>query len=126
MEVFMRTSIGKYLVALAICMPVSVAYAASGSELLEGEGAYLPHAERASLEELDRATGREGVDVTTLNRMNVRAFLTDNSATNNVSGFNSIDNGSFVGASGMFSVIQNSGNNVLIQDSTIVNVTILP
>ncbi|CAD84699.1 hypothetical protein [Nitrosomonas europaea] len=126
MEIFMRTSIRKGLVALAIWVPVGMSYGASGSELLEGKDIYLPHAERATLEELDNATGREGVDITTLNRMNVRAFLADNSATNNVSGFNSIDNGSFVGASGMFSVIQNSGNNVLIQDSTIVNVTILP
>jgi len=100
----MRTSIRKGLVALAIWVPVGMSYGASGSELLEGKDIYLPHAERATLEELDNATGREGVDITTLNRMNVRAFLADNSATNNVSGFNSIDNGSFVGASGMFSV----------------------
>lgn len=119
----MKTGVRKSLVVLALWMPISVTYGASG---IEEKGVFLPEVERATLEELDSMTGREGVDITTLNRMNVRAFLTDNSATNNVSGFNSIDNGSFVGASGMFSVIQNSGNNVLIQDSTIVNVTILP
>lgn len=122
----MKTCIRKGLVVLAIWMPVGMACGASGVGSLAQEDNYLPQAERASLEELDNATGREGVDVTTLNNMNVRALLAGNRATNNVSGFNSIDNGSFVGASGMFSVIQNSGNNVLIQDSTIVNVTIMP
>ncbi|BBL35796.1 hypothetical protein Nstercoris_02072 [Nitrosomonas stercoris] len=115
----------KSLITFALFIPIGMVYAASGADLIM-EDTYLPHAERASLEELDQATGREGIDVTTLNNMNVRAFLAGNRATNNTSGFNSIDNGSFVGASGMFSVIQNSGNNVLIQDSTIINVTIIP
>ncbi|MCC6915806.1 hypothetical protein [Nitrosomonas sp.] len=122
----MKTCTRKGFVVLAIWMTVSMTCGASGVRSLAQEDHYLPQAERASLEELDNATGREGVDVTTLNNMNVRALLAGNRATNNASGFNSIDNGSFVGASGMFSVIQNSGNNVLIQDSTIINVTILP
>jgi len=82
--------------------------------------------ETALLEELDNARGREGVDIFTLNNMNVRATLTDNQANNNVNGANIIDGGSFTQASGFTSVIQNSGNNVIIQDSTIVNVTIVP
>ena len=82
--------------------------------------------ETAQLEELDNARGREGVDIFTLNNMNVRATLTDNQANNNVNGANIIDHGSFTQTSGITSVIQNSGNNVIIQDSTIVNVTIAP
>lgn len=66
-----------------------------------------------------------GVDSTVLNTMNVKATLTGNTATNNVTGTNIIDTSAFSGANGMFSVIQNSGNNVVIQDSTIVNVTIV-
>lgn len=122
----MKTNIKKSLVAFALFMPVGVIYAASGTELMVVEDTYLPHAERASLEELDGTTGREGIDVTAVNNMNVRALLSGNTATNNATGFNMIDNGSFAGSGGMFSVIQNSGNNVLIQDSTIINVTILP
>ncbi|MGZ5008825.1 MAG: hypothetical protein ACXWE9_10135 [Methylobacter sp.] len=76
--------------------------------------------------ELENARGREGVDITTLNNMNVRATLSGNQANNNVNGYNIIDNGAFTQASGITSVIQNSGNNVIIQDSTIVNVTIIP
>lgn len=83
-------------------------------------------AETVLLEELDDARGREGVDIVTLNNQNVRATLTDNQANNNVNGYNIIDHGSFTQASGITSVIQNSGNNVIIQDSTIVNVTIAP
>lgn len=121
----MKANIKKELIALVLCVSSNLVYAASGEELMT-ENRYLPQAEVASIEELDDATGREGVDITTLNNMNVRAFMLGNTATNNTSGFNVIDNGSFAGSGGMFSVIQNSGNNVLIQDSTIINVTILP
>jgi hypothetical protein len=82
--------------------------------------------ETALSDELDNARGREGVDMTTLNNMNVRATLSGNQANNNVNGYNIIDHGAFAQASGINSVIQNSGNNVIIQDSTIVNVTIVP
>jgi len=78
------------------------------------------------LEELDKARGREGVNITTLNNMNLHATLIGNQAVNNVNGYNIIDHGSFAQASGITSVIQNSGNNVVIQDSTIVSVTIAP
>ncbi|WP_340121381.1 hypothetical protein [Methylobacter svalbardensis] len=83
-------------------------------------------AETAPLEELDNMRGREGVNITALNNMNVRATLSDNQASNNANGYNIIDHGSFAQASGINSVIQNSGNNVIIQDSTIVNVSIVP
>jgi hypothetical protein len=82
--------------------------------------------EAVLLEELDNARGRDGANVTTLNNMNVRATLSGNQANNNVNGYNIIDHSSFAQASGITSVIQNSGNNVVIQDSTIVNVTIAP
>lgn len=86
----------------------------------------LSSSEKASEDELEKARGREGFDITALNNMNVQAVLTGNTANNNVTGMNIIDNGAFTNASGMFSVVQNTGNNVIIQDSTIVNVTIVP
>lgn len=58
--------------------------------------------------------------------MNVRATLSDNEANNNVNGFNVMDHEVFTEASGIISIIQNTGNNVLIQDSTIANVIIIP
>lgn len=44
-----------------------------------------------------------------------------NSADNVVSGLNSIDRGAFSNATGITTVIQNSGSNVLIQSGTAVN-----
>ncbi len=48
--------------------------------------------------------------------------VTDNLASNVVTGSNSIAEGSFANASGLPMVIQNSGSNVLIQNATIINV----
>lgn len=48
--------------------------------------------------------------------------VTGNSASNVATGSNSIDTGSFANMMGLPVVIQNSGANVLIQNSTIVNV----
>ena len=77
--------------------------------------------------ELGGEYGRGGVVVnTTFNKVNVGAKLTDNIATNNVNGFNGIDHGSFAGSRGFTSVIQNTGNQVVIQNSTIVNITVRP
>ncbi|WP_374090168.1 hypothetical protein [Methylomicrobium lacus] len=82
-------------------------------------------ADKALPEELDNARGREGVDMTLLNIQDLQATINGN-ANHNVNGFNMIDNNSFTHVSGIASVIQNSGNNVIIQDSTIVSVTVNP
>ena len=87
---------------------------------------HLSPAETALSEELDNARGREGVDMFTLNNTNVRASLNNNAANNNINGLNIIDHGSFAQASGITSVIQNSGNNVIIQNATTMTVTIQP
>jgi hypothetical protein len=77
------------------------------------------------LQELDKIRGQGGVmDIT--NVANLEAILADNDASNSVTGSNSINGGSFTHASGVFSIIQNTGNNVIIQDSTIITVTINP
>lgn len=85
-----------------------------------------PAANAVSLDELGQARGQGGVvNVTQLTNAQLNADLGDNIAIDNVTGDNVID-GSFSRASGLFSIIQNTGNNVIIQDSTIVNVTIFP
>lgn len=50
--------------------------------------------------------------------------LYDNRAVDNVTGMNTITEGAFAAASGLPTVIQNSGNNVLIQNATILNLTV--
>jgi hypothetical protein len=82
------------------------------------------------LEELDQIRGLGGVvdlsNVDITNNSNLAAELTDNKVSDSVTGYNIIDQGSFNDASGVFSIIQNTGNNVIIQDSTIITITITP
>jgi hypothetical protein len=56
------------------------------------------------------------------NDIHISGEVTDNTATHVVTGANNIQDGSFANASGINSVIQNTGANVLIQSATIVNV----
>ena len=51
----------------------------------------------------------------------LQGAVTSNSATNVVTGGNTIQSGAFSGASGIPIVIQNSGANVLIQNATVIN-----
>jgi hypothetical protein len=65
---------------------------------------------------------RGGDETRILNIIEVDGDVTDNTAVNVVTGANNIQNGSFDNASGVLSVVQNTGANVLIQSATIVNV----
>ncbi|WP_225737244.1 hypothetical protein [Dyella acidiphila] len=57
---------------------------------------------------------------------NLSGTVTGNSASQVATGSNAIAGGAFAGASGLPSVIQNSGNNVLIQNGVVVNVQMKP
>ncbi|MBW8828522.1 MAG: hypothetical protein JF606_03635 [Burkholderiales bacterium] len=52
----------------------------------------------------------------------LKGVVANNNASNLTTGMNVISEGAFSGSSGLPTVIQNSGNNVLIQNATIVNV----
>jgi hypothetical protein len=65
---------------------------------------------------------RGGDETEIQNNIRVTGEVTDNTATNVVTGANNIQGGSFDNASGVLSVVQNTGANVLIQSATIVNV----
>jgi len=56
------------------------------------------------------------------NDAQLKGVVADNQASNLTTGMNVISDGAFSGSAGLSTVIQNSGNNVLIQNSTIVNV----
>lgn len=79
-----------------------------------------------AMERLDAMRGGDGNVSTTTNRADVRGNVGGNSATNVVGGGNLVADGSFGSAAGISTVIQNSGSNVLIQNSTIVNVQFVP
>lgn len=71
-----------------------------------------------ALDNLDHYRG--GTDVS--NSILPLGAVKNNTAVDVMTGVNSISEGAFSNASGLPIVIQNSGNNVLIQNSTIVNV----
>ena len=56
------------------------------------------------------------------NDMQLRGVVSDNRAVNVTTGSNVITEGAFSGAAGVPMVVQNSGNNVLIQNATILNI----
>lgn len=67
---------------------------------------------------LDEFRGGDVVDNTVI----LDGRVTDNTADHIVSGSNLIQDGAFANASGITTVIQNSGSNVLIQNGMVVNV----
>jgi hypothetical protein len=75
---------------------------------------------------LDDQRGREGLDPLALGRGMSATLGTTTAISSNVTTSNTIDSGAFANASGLVSVIQNTGNNVIIQDSTLVNIRISP
>ena len=56
------------------------------------------------------------------NDAQLKGVVSNNVASNLTTGMNVISEGAFSGSSGLPLIVQNSGNNVLIQNSTIVNV----
>jgi hypothetical protein len=70
------------------------------------------------------ATSRGGSD-SHLDQNNSSGTVQANVASNLTTGSNTISQGAFSNSSGIPMVIQNSGNNVLIQNSTILNLQLL-
>lgn len=66
--------------------------------------------------------GYRGGHVFQLGEAQLSAQLNDNRATDNLTGTNIVTQQALSGASGIPTVIQNSGNNVIIQNATILNV----
>lgn len=68
------------------------------------------------------AAQRGGTQV--LNDMRLRGVVANNQAVDVQTGSNFISDGAFAGANGLPILIQNTGNNVVIQQATIVNVQV--
>lgn len=103
----------------AAIFPVLLAMSVQAGELndsSDGLGAPL------ALEQLDQY--RAGEARLQLNRMDVQAGLEDNNAINTISGSNSITGDAFAHASGLPVAVQNSGNNVVIQNAFILNLNV--
>ena len=74
---------------------------------------------------LDEARGAFTPDLFNLNNAVLTGESSGNSVVGGVTGSNSIDSNSFTNTQGLVNVIQNSGNNVVIQSQTIVNMTMI-
>src|SRR4030066_28754 len=72
----------------------------------------------------DLATFRGGSVALQINEMKLDGKLYDNQAIANVTGSNFVTQDAFSGASGFSTVVQNSGNNVIIQNATILNISL--
>lgn len=68
--------------------------------------------------------GAKGGGADVVNDMLLKGVVADNRASNLTTGNNVIAEGSFSGMVGLPLVVQNSGNGVLIQNATIVNVQV--
>lgn len=92
--------------------------------LVRAEG--LLDVEPLSVDQLSTSSGRQGVPLQLqFNNTDQAATVTDNVLTGNVvTGSNSISDNAFGSMSGIATVIQNSGNQVVIQDSTQINILI--
>lgn len=68
------------------------------------------------------AAQRGGTD--TGSQASLQAVVSNNQAVNVTTGGNTVAGGALAGAAGVPVVVQNSGNNVVVQSSTIINVTL--
>ncbi len=77
-------------------------------------------------EELALHRARENFDVeqVTINTQDQDGEVNDNVAIGNTNGDNVINGEAFSDSTGFLSTVQNTGNNVLIQNTTIINVSV--
>lgn len=73
---------------------------------------------------LEDQSGMAGSAEDPASSADLNARLNDNIVYSSVNGNNNIGKGAFADAMGFPTVIQNSGNNVIIQNNTILNVTL--
>ncbi len=98
--------------------------AASASALSFPAQAAFLEMENMAEADLEETRGMGGLDPNVFNVANLRAVNSGNTIENPVTGDNLIGMNAFQNAQGVISVVQNSGNGVVIQNSTIVNLSL--
>lgn len=115
----MATSQFRQLVAaLVVAGGLCAIPAQAGVEAIDDDAVGKFGSPAVSDELLDASRG--GADLE-LNKIRSDGVVRDNQAYNLTTGANLVTDGAFSAANGFSTVIQNSGNNVLIQNSTIIN-----
>lgn len=111
------TAILKKLVPVLIfALPHQLAWAESGAGPGVGDALF----DTAVSDDL--LAGQRGKALIPTNTNNLDGAVYDNSASDLVTGYNSVSDGSLANNAGLNTVIQNSGNNVLIQNAVILNI----
>lgn len=112
---------------LTLCLLVasSTALAATALRAEPGEIDVATLGTAVALDSLDSQRGGQAVQIDGVymqsSTQTVGANLNGNALRAGVNGANSVGEGVFSGASGVTTLIQNSGNQVIIQNSTIIN-----
>jgi len=108
----------------------SLAFACvSGAALATPPGSEPPPASFGAatpVEQLQAMSGGSSTTTNNINEQTLNGTMSDTEAKHNISGGNMVSGTAFNNAAGLPTVIQNSGNNVLIQNSTIVNIRMNP
>jgi hypothetical protein len=110
------------ILASVLGLGISMAYAGSPETLETTEITAWGHPVPSA--QLDTQRGGTDTGPLTINANILNAKLFDNTAKDNVTGNNTVTGGAFTGASGLITNIQNSGNNVIIQSGTVLNLTV--
>lgn len=99
---------------------VSTAAVAQAAPYPSSFGAATP------VERLQTMTGGTDTHVNNITTQESNGTVNDNTARNTYSGGNFVGDNAFGNSAGLSTTIQNSGNNVLIQNNTIVNLRMNP
>jgi hypothetical protein len=113
-----RKSLFKMAIGLCLACILPVYASDDGDQMTEALGDMVPLSDGQLIAE----SARGSPIVIQNSEANLDASLHDNTVYSSVTGDNVVSNGAFSYASGFSTVIQNSGNHVIIQDATILNV----
>ncbi len=109
------------VVRTMVCLAMVTATGLYSAKVHTADGTVLSTLGKpVSAQQLGAKRGARDVKVVNLN--DVRGSVHNNTAIDVVTGSNAITNGAFAGSSGFPMVVQNTGANVLIQNSMILNI----
>lgn len=123
-----------YLTRTVACPLLALAFALLAVEPALAEDIHsqnlLPDVAIVPATELSGERGREDLHiedvVLQLSDVTASATLENNTLTAAPTGANVVETGAFSGAAGVVFAVQNSGNHVVIQNTTLINVTMNP
>ena len=126
-------ALSKPLAGVALVCVTSFAFAADppGSAATSANGNHPPATQAVVVEGFGQAVSagtlqRESGSGLVQSNQTITGTVSGNTASQLSTGSNSITGDSFSGSTGLPSVVQNTGNNVLIQTGVIVNVQLKP